>query len=68
MDSFRLTKVALTGGGAIRPGLLVVGSVGNEQWRHSTYGNKIMKAVELRDAVAPIAIVGESLWQRMLFG
>lgn len=47
---------------------LVVGSVGNEQWRHSTYGTKIMKAVELREAGAPIAIVGEGYWQRVLFG
>ena len=47
---------------------LVVGSVGNEQWRHSTYGTKIMKAVELREAGASIAIVGEDHWQRMLFG
>ncbi|KIF65416.1 NAD-dependent DNA ligase [Pseudomonas fluorescens] len=47
---------------------LVVGSVGNEQWRHSTYGTKIMKAVELREAGASIAIVGEGHWQKMLFG
>lgn len=47
---------------------LVVGSIGNEQWRHSTYGTKIMKAVELRNAGAPIAIVGEDHWQRVLFG
>jgi len=47
---------------------LVVGSVGNEQWRHSTYGTKIMKAVELREAGAPIAIVGEGYWQRIMFG
>ena len=60
---------ALIGGGVSKKvHYLVVGSVGNEQWRHSTYGTKIMKAVELRDAGAPIAIVGESHWQRMLFG
>ncbi|MCP1473922.1 NAD-dependent DNA ligase [Pseudomonas sp. EB276 TE3739] len=47
---------------------LVVGSVGNEQWRHSTYGTKIIKAVELREAGASIAIVGEDHWQKMLFG
>lgn len=47
---------------------LVVGSVGNEQWRHSTYGTKIMKAVELREAGASISIVGEDHWQKMLFG
>lgn len=47
---------------------LVVGSVGNEQWRHSTYGTKIMKAMELREAGASIAIVGEDHWQKMLCG
>jgi hypothetical protein len=41
----------------------MVGSVGNEQWRHSTYGTKIMKAVELREAGASIAIVGEDHWR-----
>ena len=47
---------------------LVIGSVGNEQWRHSSYGLKIMKAVELRESGVPISIVGEDHWQRTLFG
>jgi len=47
---------------------LVIGSIGNEQWRHSSYGLKIMKAVEMRESGVPIAIVGEDLWQRVLFG
>ena len=47
---------------------LVVGSIGNEQWRHSSYGLKIMKAVELREAGCPLNIVGEDHWQRTLFG
>lgn len=47
---------------------LVVGSVGNEQWRHSSYGLKIMKAVELREAGVPISIVGEEHWQTAVFG
>ena len=46
---------------------LVVGSVGNEQWRHSSYGTKIMKAVELRESGSPIAIIGEHQWQRAMF-
>ncbi|WKN21515.1 BRCT domain-containing protein [Azotobacter vinelandii] len=60
-------------GGAIGSGVskkidyLVVGSVGNEQWRHSSYGTKIIRAVELREAGTPIAIVGEEQWQRVLF-
>ncbi len=59
----------LIGGGVSKKvHYLVVGSVGNEQWRHSTYGAKIMKEVELQEAGASIAIVGEDHWQKMLFG
>jgi NAD-dependent DNA ligase len=46
---------------------LVVGSVGNDQWLHSTYGTKIKKAVEIREAGAPLAIVSEEHWQRSMF-
>lgn len=62
-------KGGVIGGGVSKKvHYLVVGSIGNEQWRHSTYGTKIMKAVELREAGAPIAIVGEAYWQRGMFG
>ncbi|MNF12093.1 hypothetical protein D3C80_2134780 [compost metagenome] len=47
---------------------LVVGAIGNEQWLHSTYGTKIKKAVELREAGAPLAIVSEEHWQQAVFG
>lgn len=47
---------------------LVVGSIGNDQWLHSTYGTKIKKAVELRDSGVPIAIISEDHWQKVLFG
>ena len=47
---------------------LVVGSIGNEQWLHSSYGTKIKKAVELRNSGAPIAIISETHWQQVLFG
>ena len=47
---------------------LVVGSVGNDQWRHCSYGLKIMRAVELRESGSPIAIIGEHTWQEALFG
>ncbi|MGE0705496.1 MAG: DUF4236 domain-containing protein [Vicinamibacterales bacterium] len=42
--------------------VLVIGTFGNEDWIHSSYGRKIQKAVELRDAGAPIHIVGEDHW------
>lgn len=47
---------------------LVVGSVGNDQWLHSSYGRKIQKAVELRNAGIPLAIISEKHWQAHLFG
>lgn len=61
-------------GGKVGPGVsknvhyLVIGAVGNEQWLHSTYGTKIKKAVELREAGAQISIVSEDHWQKALFG
>ncbi|KPG81968.1 BRCT domain-containing protein [Pseudomonas sp. RIT-PI-o] len=59
----------LIGGGVSKKiHYLVVGSIGNEQWLHSTYGTKIKKAVELRDSGAPIAIISEDHWQKVLFG
>ncbi|MDF0732684.1 BRCT domain-containing protein [Pseudomonas entomophila] len=47
---------------------LVVGSVGNEQWLHSSYGTKIKKAMELRETGAGIAIISEKHWQSAVFG
>jgi NAD-dependent DNA ligase len=47
---------------------LVIGSVGNDQWRHASYGTKILKAVELRESGAPIGIVSEDHWQKAIFG
>lgn len=47
---------------------LVIGSIGNDQWLHSTYGTKIKKAVELRESGVPIAIISEDHWQKVLFG
>ena len=42
--------------------VLVVGCMGSPAWLHSTHGRKILKAVDDRDAGAPIAIVPEEHW------
>lgn len=47
---------------------LIVGSIANDQWLHSSYGTKIKKAVELRESGVPIAIISEEHWQKALFG
>lgn len=41
---------------------LVIGNIGSEFWKHSTFGTKIAKAVEYRDAGAPLIIVSERHW------
>lgn len=41
---------------------LVIGGIGSEFWKHSTFGTKIAKAVEYRDAGTPLIIVSERHW------
>lgn len=41
---------------------LVVGTFGSDEWLHSTHGAKIVKAVELKQAGKPIAIITERHW------
>jgi NAD-dependent DNA ligase len=41
---------------------LVIGLYATESWKHSSFGNKIMKAVEMRSEGVPIAIVSEAHW------
>ena len=60
-------------GGRIAPSVskklnfLVIGTIGNEQWLHSSYGLKIKRAVELRDQGAPLHIISEEHWQQSVF-
>lgn len=45
---------------------LVIGLLGSENWRHSSFGSKIEKAMALRGAGASIAIVSEQHWYSQL--
>lgn len=45
---------------------LVIGNIGSEVWRYSSFGHKIMKAVEYRDSGLPIAIISENHWREHL--
>jgi NAD-dependent DNA ligase len=38
---------------------LVIGNIGSEVWKHTSFGNKIAKAVEYRDAGAKLCIISE---------
>jgi hypothetical protein len=59
-------------GGIVKPNCskkisyLIVGTVGSEEWLHSTHGTKIIRAVELKREGAPLAIVPERAWAERL--
>lgn len=59
-------------GGIAAPGItrklhyLVIGNIGSEVWKHSSFGNKIAKAVEYREAGVPLAIISEGHWTRFI--
>ncbi|MEG3087609.1 BRCT domain-containing protein [Sphingomonas sp. PB4P5] len=42
--------------------VLVIGLYATESWKHSSFGNKILKACEWRDDGIPISIVSEQHW------
>lgn len=45
---------------------LVIGNIGSEFWRHSSFGTKIAKAIEYRSGGARLAIVSEAHWANHL--
>lgn len=46
---------------------LVIGAYVTDSWRHSSFGNKIVKAVEMRDEKhLPISIISEQHWTNYL--
>lgn len=50
------------GGLSRKTNVLVIGMYATDSWRHSAFGNKIMRACEWRDMGVPIAIVSEQHW------
>jgi NAD-dependent DNA ligase len=46
---------------------LVIGAYVTDSWRHSSFGNKIIKAVDMRDTKGiPISIISEQHWSKYL--
>lgn len=43
---------------------LVIGAYATDSWKHSSFGNKILKAVEMRSTGHPISIISEEYWVR----
>lgn len=45
---------------------LVIGEYGTESWKHSSMGNKILRATEMRSEGVPISIISEAHWRTFL--
>ncbi len=52
----------LVGGLSQKTRYLVIGEYATETWMYSSFGRKIERAVELREAGFPIAIISEAHW------
>lgn len=57
---------AQVGGISQKTEVLVIGAYATESWKHSSFGNKILQAVEWREGGLPILIVSEEHWRRHL--
>lgn len=49
-----------------RTSFLVIGTFGSEDWKHSSFGAKIQKAIKLRESGFAIRIIGEDHWAKAL--
>jgi NAD-dependent DNA ligase len=56
----------IAGGLSQKTEFLLIGAYATESWKHSSFGNKILKACEWRDQGTPIAIVSEEHWRAYL--
>jgi hypothetical protein len=63
-----VTEAILARGGDVKPTVtkkvdyLVIGEIGSQAWKHSSWGRKIEAAVALRDQGARLRIVSEPHW------
>ena len=61
-----IERGATVGSIAQKTNVLVIGEYATESWKHSSFGNKILQAVEWRDQGFPISIVSEAHWVKHL--
>lgn len=65
-EAATVERGADVGGITKKTDVLVIGAYATDSWKHSSFGNKIMQAVEWRDGGLPISIVAEEHWRRHL--
>lgn len=61
-----LERGGLCGSLTQKTNVLVIGAYATESWKHSSFGNKILKATAWREEGLPIAIVSEQHWSAHL--
>jgi NAD-dependent DNA ligase len=57
---------AMVGPLSQKTNVLVIGVYATDSWKHSSFGTKILKAVEFRQKGVPICIVSEEHWTKHL--
>lgn len=57
---------ASVGGIARKTNVMVIGEYATESWKHSSFGDKILQAVDLQAQGFPISIVSEAHWVQHL--
>lgn len=65
-EAAAIERGADVGGITKKTQVLVIGAYATDSWKHSSFGHKIMQAVEWRDSGIPISIVAEDHWRRHL--
>ncbi len=65
-DHATAAKGASCGSLTKKTDFLVIGAYATESWKHSSFGNKIIKAAEMRATGLPIGIVAEKHWASFL--
>lgn len=63
-ESAVVAKGAQAGSLTQKTNFLVIGVYATDSWKHSSFGNKILKAAEMRSSGVPIRIVSEEHWVR----
>jgi NAD-dependent DNA ligase len=61
-----IERGASIAGLSLKTNVLVIGVYATDSWKHSSFGNKILSACQLRDRGHPIAIVSEEHWVKHL--
>lgn len=61
-----ISRGALAGELSKKTNVLVIGVYATDSWKHSSFGNKILQACEMRDGGHPIVVVSEEHWVKHL--